>query len=99
MKAQVLQDLAVAKTHDLSRSPEPAAGLMLTKNTWRETMPTLPSSQVPGGKKLCQNMQCPKACKPSLSQQQGPISSGVGLDEDIYYFLSMRFFPLLNLEK
>lgn len=100
MKAQVLQDLEVAKSRDLTRrSPEPAAELMLIKNTGRETMPTQPTSQESGGKKACQNMQCPKACKPSLNQQQGPISSGVGLDDDIYYFLSMRFFPLFNLEK
>lgn len=99
-ETQVLQDLEVAKTHDLTRrSPEPTAGLMLMENTGRETMPTQPTSQESGGKKLCQNMQCPKACKPSLSQQQGPISSGAGLDDDIYYFLSMRFFPLFNLKK
>lgn len=95
MKAQVLQDLEVAKTPDLTRSPEPAAGLMLTENTWRETMPTQPTSQESGGKKLCQNTQCQKLPNLAWASSKDPCL----LDDDIYYFLSMRFFPLFNLEK
>lgn len=58
------------------RCPESAAGLTLTNITERETPPTQPTGQESGGKKPCQNMQCPKACKHSPSWHQGPISSG-----------------------
>lgn len=70
------------------RSPESAAGWRLPTQK-KETMPTQPTSQKSGGKKPCQNMQCPRAYKPSLSRQWG--LSSLGWDWMMTFAISLRW--------